>query len=463
MQKVTTVVVSLFLLFSSACCHHPMGAHGTAGGGSTTAAGAAQAFTKPVSFSILQDYVKGEDLEEVAKDFRLMKELGLTTWRGSLAWGDYEPAQGQYDFKWLRQFVELATQHGMSLRPYIGYTAPWAAGGGTDKEAWNDPPARLQDWSNFVSHLSGALASQKNILSYEIYNEENVRQWWDGTAEQYNQVLQKGAEAIRSSDRTKPVIFGGMVYPDADWVKAACDEYGSGDSFHILPFHAYPETWTEKNIVLENYLDQGYPNHFQGTFIPWADQYCGRKPIWINEAGFANTPGKSETDQANWWARAFATFLASPRVEHLGIYQIKERKQSETVIGGGENYYLGISRPDRTRKMAFFTIKRLIGLLDVGNLTIADRELKVEVTSGKKVELYSHLFVRPDGSQVLFVWDKKGEPTLRLHPRPGSAVVEYALDGSPLPFRSYNGKTLEKVKLTPGLVRIFEIKAAGKS
>ncbi|WP_243374156.1 beta-galactosidase [Geotalea sp. SG265] len=462
MQKLTSLAVSMFLLVSSACCHIPHGAEGTAGGGSTIAAPTAAVFTKPVSFSILQDYVKGEDLEEVAKDFRLMKELGLTTWRGSLPWGDYEPARGQYDFQWLHRFVALAAQNGITLRPYIGYTAPWAAAGGTDREDWNDPPARIEDWTAFVSRLAGALAGHGNIRSYEIYNEEDVRQWWDGTAQQYNEVLQKGAEAIRRTDPRKQILFGGMVYPDADWVQQACDKYGSGDSFHILPFHAYPETWTEKNIVLENYLDQGYPNHFQGTFVPWADQYCGRKPIWINEAGFANTPGKSELDQANWWARAFATFLATPRIEHLGIYQIKERKQSEPVIGGGENYYLGISRPDRTRKMAFFTIKRLIALLDVGTLTIADRELKVEVLGGTKDELFQHLFVRPDGSQVLFVWDKQGDPTLRIHARPGSAVVEYALDGTPTPFRAYDGKTLERVKLTPGLVRIFEIKAAQK-
>jgi hypothetical protein len=256
--------------------------------------------------------------------------------------------------------------------------------------------------------------------------------------------------------------MGGMVYPDAAWVKEACDEFGNGGNLDIIPFHAYPETWTEKNIVLENYLDQGYPNHFQGTFVPWADQYCGRKAIWINEAGYANTPGKTETDQANWWARAFATFLASPRIEHLGIYQIKERKHSETVIGGGENYYLGISRPDRTRKMAFFTIKRLIQLFNVGTITVADKELEVDVTAGKMGQLYHHLFIRPDGNQVLIVWDKQGSPTLRLRPRPGAMVTEYALDGSPSPFRPYDGKVLDKVKLTPGLVRIFEIKAAGR-
>jgi hypothetical protein len=43
------------------------------------------------------------------------------------------------------------------------------------------------------------------------------------------------------------VIFGGMVYPDAKWVETACVTYRNDKNFDILPFHAYPETWTAKS------------------------------------------------------------------------------------------------------------------------------------------------------------------------------------------------------------------------
>lgn len=162
-----------------------------------------------------------------------------------------------------------------------------------------------------------------------------------------------------------------------------------------------------------------------------------RQPIWINETGFATSPGKTEQDQANWWARAIATFTAAPSIEHLGIYQIRDRKKSERVIGEDENYYLGITRSDRTKKMAFH-------LLDI--------------VKGKPGELYHHLFVRPDGGQVLFVWDKIEGPTLRLSARPGTAVIEYQLDGTSKPYDNYDGRTLNEVTLTPGTVRIFEIR-----
>ena len=453
----------IFIAFT-ACTHAPdikeqSGAGGASPGGAVSGTVAARKpVTKPVSFSVLQDYPKGEDFLDVEKDFALMKELGVSTWRGSFSWIDYEPERGEYDYPWLHKFVSMAAKEGITLRPYLAYTPAWAAKGGTDEVEWNDPPKRITDWRRFVARTLKELKKYPNIASYEIYNEENVKQWWDGTARDYNQVLKAGSEEVRQASPRYQVIMGGMVWPDEDWVEQACVKYGNAKSFDIVPIHAYPETWTPKEVTVENYLDQARPGHFDKVFLPVVDKKCARQPVWLNEVGFATPPGKTELDQANWWARAFATFLSDPRVEHIGIYQIRDRLPTTEVIGESENYYLGLTRTDRKKKLAFHTVKRLISLLNVGKLTIADADLAVEVTDGKMGALYHHLFVRPDGRQVLFVWDKKGSPTLRLKPRPGTTVTEYSLDGTPMPFTSYDGRVLSNVRLEPKMVRIFEIK-----
>jgi hypothetical protein len=64
-------------------------------------------FTKPVSFAILEDYDKGTDLHQIAGDFALFRELGVTNWRGSFGWDDYEPEPGQFDLEWLERFVRV--------------------------------------------------------------------------------------------------------------------------------------------------------------------------------------------------------------------------------------------------------------------------------------------------------------------------------------------------------------------
>ena len=410
---------------------------------------------KPVSFAILEDYDKGDPLSEIEADIALFKELEIATWRGSIGWDDFEPSRGKYDFEWLHQFASLTERHDITLRPYIGYTPEWAARpGGSDADVWNNPPARLEDWERFTASLGRALRRHPNVASYEIYNEENVKQWWDGTGAEYAQVLRAGARALRANHPGVPIVFGGLVFPDREWIETVCGTAGTGSAFSVLPIHAYPETWTPAGVTAENY--------FGGltAFVDAADRECGRKTIWINETGFATVPGSSERDQAYWWVRAIATFLAHPRVEHIGVYEIKDLAPDRPAIGDAPNYHLGLTRADRTRKLAFHSIDLLTDLLDTETIAIADDELDATVIAGTPGELHHRLFLRPDGDRVLFVWDRTGSPTVRVRidARVGSSV-EFDVDGRPLNWDDA-AAVLDAVKLTAGVPRIFRLAPA---
>jgi hypothetical protein len=144
------------------------------------------------------------------------------------------------------------------------------------------------------------------VLSYEIYNEEDSRQWWDGTANEYAQTLREAARAVRAADPRLPVLLGGMTYPDTGWLRAIT-KAGVANYYDVTPFHAYPETWDPGTV--ENYLGA----HYRSKFIPFVEhQKCGPKPIWINEMGYATTKGKTQPDQANWYARSFKHSLRAP-------------------------------------------------------------------------------------------------------------------------------------------------------
>ena len=409
-------------------------------------------FTKPISFAILEDYDKGDPLREVARDFALFKELGVTVWRGSFGWDDYEPEPGKFDFDWLRQFAALADSTGISLRPYLGYTPQWAGRRGKDDQAWNDSPRDLNQWRRFVRALAGALAPHPSIKSYEIYNEENVPLWWDGTLADYAAVLGAGAEAVRAADGDAQVLLGGMVWPDLEWLEGTCQNGRA--AFDILPFHAYPETWTPESVTVETYLG----SDFEREFLEAADEQCGARPVWINETGFATTPGKTERQQADWWVRAFATFLAARRVEHLGVYEIKDQRQDTPVIGDAPNYYLGLLRVDRTPKLAFHTVKMLLRLFGTDSITVADNELTVRPLKGATAKLYHHLFVRPDGKQLIFVWARESPATVDLRlTRSGRRVASYGLDGTSTRWRKFDGHVIQGIELTPGVARVFEV------
>jgi hypothetical protein len=341
---------------------------------------------------------------------------------------------------------------GIALRPYLAYTPAWAARGGQDEHPWNDPPERAEEWERFVTAVASRLRSHPSVRSYEIYNEENVPLWWEGSREDYALILQSGAAAIRRADPDAQVLLGGLVWPDAEWLEASCGKRQA--PFDVLPFHAYPETWTPDSVTVENYLSPPYWT----DFLERVDQECGRRPIWINEVGFATSPGKSERQQAEWWMRAFATFLAVPRVEHIGIYEIRDQVQGTPVIGDAPNYYLGLIRTDGTRKLAFETVKLLVRLFGTDSITVADGELRVRVTHGRPGELYHHLFIRPDRRQLVFIWSRGGDPTVELElRRAGSRVTAYQSDGSATTWEDTDGRVIRGVGLAGGGVRVFEI------
>ena len=379
--------------------------------------------SKPVSFAILEDYDKGQDLDDIEQDFALFNELEIHTWRGSFGWDDYEPSRGRYDFDWLHRFADRAARHGIRLRPYLGYTPEWAARrGGADRDVWNNPPAEIGRWARFAREVAGALKRHSNVISYEIYNEENVKQWWDGDAAEYGRALARGAEALRRASPRVPIVFGGLVFPDVEWIESVCAVPSVPASFEVLPIHAYPETWTPPGVTVETYLGG------LDAFVTAADRACGRKSIWINETGFATVPGKSEPEQAAWWVRAVATFLAHPRVEHIGVYEIKDLSAEKAAIGDAPNYHLGLTRADRTKKLAFYTIDLLTDLLDRGTLRVAEDAVKM---TGGLAGARHHYFIRPDGDGVLFAWSRDGGD-VQLHlPAGVSAFTEYSLEGKP--------------------------------
>jgi hypothetical protein len=409
--------------------------------------------TKTLTFSILEDYDKGDDLDEVARDFDLFTKLNVTTWRGSFGWDDYEPEPGKYDFAWLHSFMALAEQHGITLRPYIGYTPEWAAGGADkDGQAWNQPPRDQASWSAFVQALAAEVAHHPNVRSLEIYNEENVLMWWEGSAREYGETLRTAA---RSSPRL-PLVMGGLVFPDVKWIEAICEDERSGGAFSVLAVHAYPETWTPESVTVENYLGES----FRTEFLPTADRACGRKPIWINETGFATTPGKTEAEQAAWWVRAVATFAAEPRVEHIGIYEIKDLRPDRPVIGDAPNYHLGLTNVARKPKLAFATVKALVGLFGRGPIHRLENAVAVSRTRSAG-ELHHHYFERENGEGVFAVWNRTADEIVDVRLPRASQIEEVDLTGRTL--TREGPQSVLRVELRRGVPRMFVVRGPGIS
>jgi hypothetical protein len=144
-------------------------------------------------------------------------------------------------------------------------------------------------------------------------------------------------------------------------------------------------------------------------------------------------------------------------VEQIGIYEIKDQPLGTEVIGDTPNYYLGLIRRDGTPKLAFETLRLLVRLFHGDSITVADPLLRVRVTAGSAGQLHHHLFIRPDGRKLVFVWDKSESPTVELTlPNRVGAITAYSIDGRASPWKNVKGNTIRGIALQPGSVRIFQ-------
>lgn len=123
------------------------------------------------------------------------------------------------------------------------------------------------------------------------------------------------------------------------------------------------------------------------------------------------------------------------------------------AIGDAPNYHLGLTRTDRSKKVAFHTVRMLVKLFS-GRIT---RDV-VRTSGAAPRNVFVYAFRRDDGRQFVAAWTKSAEQTIEISvTRPAKRAIEYGFDGSTAPYPAFAGRTLSHVALRPGTARLFEL------
>src|SRR5437763_276701 len=109
-----------------------------------------------------------------------------------------------------------------------------------------------------VPHTDGPPPKRIGFSILEDYDKgddlADVAKGWDGSPAAYNDVLKRASDAIKAVAPDTTVLLGGMVYPDTAWIEHVCGDGHNGRRIDVVSFHAYPETWTPREVDLEHYL-----------------------------------------------------------------------------------------------------------------------------------------------------------------------------------------------------------------
>jgi hypothetical protein len=244
-------------------------------------------------------------------DLRGMKAAKVRTDRFELSWRGAEPRQGSFNWTGTDNFVGALASHGIRAVPFIWKSPSWIAKGANKppidtaahEQAWRvflkAAVARYGSggsyWGNPYHREYGADAVRLPIRSWQIWNEPNLRKFFDprGTnaelARHYAELLRISSAAIRSRNPNAQVVLAGSPgYPPSggphawEFLNQLYTKVPKVKSyFDVAALHPYASNLNHVRIGIQK---------FRAAMIKHGDRAT---PLWITEVGWGSDPRDS--------------------------------------------------------------------------------------------------------------------------------------------------------------------------
>ncbi len=204
-------------------------------------------------------------------------DLKITQPRIIFSWNDFEPEKGSFNFERYDAFMNFASKVNFKPIVTIRSDSSWGTKGGFHDRA-SSPPIDMQDYIDFLTFLADRYKGQVGgwQIENEIYDHST---FWDGTRQEYIELLQNAYRTIKKVDPTAKVVLNGLanaLFVEIDKGNEEAIEFldflmKHGDYFDIIDFHYYiePENIYVTVDILNNLMQK----------------YDYTKPLIITEAG----------------------------------------------------------------------------------------------------------------------------------------------------------------------------------
>jgi hypothetical protein len=215
--------------------------------------------------------------------------------RIDLNWFQAEPTEGTYDWSLFDSIVDNARSRGLTVLAVLAYTPKWASVADVDgKRNDNDVP-RAGAYEAFVTAAVTRYASK--VSYWEIWNEPNLGEFFEGTPDQYVElILKPGAAAVHAACASCKVLAPGVATVGGKydvWMDAALSK--AKDRIDIVSGHVYADfAKSPTDVSFFSKLDQ-HRVLTLGDATLYEDPLSLResmvkngaagKPFWLTETG----------------------------------------------------------------------------------------------------------------------------------------------------------------------------------
>ncbi len=342
---------------------------------------------------------------------QLAMDAGARFNRWVFYWREIEATQDVYDYSAHDPVVTANLSAGLKIQGLLIGTPPWASlpdnpGVPTNLYLdWNDPD---NHWGQFVYNIVSHYLGQ--IGFWIIWNEPNLEFFWQGTPQDYYQLLKIGYQATKAADPTAQVLFGGLSgltnlsFLDEVLATASADPTAADNNFYfdVFVWHAYSRssqlydgTLYYRDKLAAYNLDQ--PISINETNIPAYDDPA------VPHAGSIQWHGTQE-EQASYMIQAYAYAFAA-EVQKGFVYRASDV---------GEPKAWGLARADASLRPAYVSYQ-------VAALYFSRVESAAKSSPSDDVDMVT---IRRPGEQVRALWTTAGrDATVRLDAAASSATL----------------------------------------
>jgi hypothetical protein len=236
------------------------------------------------------------------------------------------------DFSGLDEVVVLAQSYHLQVVADLLTIPPWMAQCATPTS--NPSRCATDDLSGYASVIRQIVTRADPVIrDWEVWNEPDTTQFFDGTPQQYAFMLRAAHDAIKAVDPSDDVLLGGISDVAAtSWLAQVLATPGAdaGHAFDVANLHERGDLWRLAPDLagFEQFLTaQGFGG-----------------PLWVTEHGYPSDPGYQYDPGYIGGAAAQASYLEAsvPTLLDAGAAQVfvTERDNlggpfaSEGVLGG---------------------------------------------------------------------------------------------------------------------------------
>jgi hypothetical protein len=337
-------------------------------------------FIPPGMYGVAEHLAWSVQEYQLATVIRQIADAGIRFVRMDFNWGMIEPARGEYDFSKYDHIFRELTASNVQVLAILQNPPRWASSGGNSPDFSVYPPGSLDEYADFVERvverydgdgIDDAPGSPR-IDCYEIWNEENLEQFWrpKPDAAKYVELLKSAFYAAKYADPDCTVVMGGLAGNGVDvgwepeeskrFLQEIYDSGGKG-FFDVVAIHpyVYPVPASSALRTLQTLVNS--------TKTVMKRNHDDR-PLWITEIGWStfpnawNNPTVSEEEVAVWLTKVYTELKGVDKIFWHNFRDVGFNPELDRFFGySGDNveHHFGLTRSDGTPKPAYYAYKKV--------------------------------------------------------------------------------------------------------